>query len=68
MGLLRRSRPVSRRPRRKKCEHFGRVAIVCEKVLTGEVQPTQVGFETMAREYLDLHLEFEALLTHLDGR
>jgi len=60
-------RKPSRRPRRKKCERYEKVAAICDRVLTGEVQHTEVGLRTLAEEYLDLHLEFQALLSHLDA-
>ncbi len=60
-------RKVGRLPRRKKCERYEKVASICDRVLTGEVQHTEVGLKTLAEEYLDLHLEFQALLTHLES-
>lgn len=60
-------RSAARRPRRKQCERYEKVASVCDRVLVGEVQHTEVGLRALAEEYLDLHLEFKALLTHLEG-
>ena len=58
-------RKAQRRARKKKCEHFEKVAAVCQRVLDGEVPYSVVGYEHLAEEYLLLHLEFEALRTHL---
>jgi hypothetical protein len=60
-------RKAKRVPKRKRCEHFEKVADVCHKVLDGEVPPSDLGTTTLAEEYLLLHLEFEALRTHLGG-
>lgn len=56
----------ARQPRQKRCEHYERVAAVCHKVVAGEVPPSDIGTQTLAEEYLDLHLEYQALLTHLE--
>ena len=55
-----------RLPRRKQCQRYEKVAAICDRVLMGEVEHTEVGLRTLAEEYLDLHLEFKALLTHLE--
>lgn len=65
MSLFRR-KPARRLPRRKKCERYEKVAGICDRVLMGEVEHTEYGLRTLAEEYLDLHLEFQALLTHLN--
>ena len=57
-----------RGPKTKKCKHFDEVAAACDKVVRGQLPPSDVGTQTLAEEYLLLHLEFEALRTHLEGR
>lgn len=66
MSLFRR-RPARRLPKRKRCEHFEKVCAACHAVLNGEVPESPLGTATLAEEYLLLHLEFEALRTHLGG-
>jgi hypothetical protein len=56
-----------RLPKRKRCQHFENVVGVCHRVLDGEVPESELGTKTLAEEYLLLHLEFEALRTHLGG-
>jgi len=55
-----------RRARRKVCQHFIEVADVAQRVVDGKVPPSDLGTTVLAEEYLMLHLEFQALLTHLD--
>lgn len=54
-------------PKTKKCKHFEDVVVVCDRVLDGDIPQSEVGTKTLAEEYLLLHLEFEALRTHLAG-
>jgi len=64
VSLLRRR---YRGPKTKKCQHFENVVAVCQDVVEGRVPPSDLGTKTLAEEYLLLHLEFEALRTHLGG-
>ena len=59
-------RPAVRRPRKKACKHYDDVASAAERVLSGDLPPSRQAAEALAEEYLLLHLEFKALMTHLE--
>lgn len=67
MRFRRKPKPAAptREARQKRCDHYARVSAVCDQVLRGDVPPSDLGTEVLAEEYLDLHLEYQALLTHL---
>lgn len=68
MRLRRRQPARYRPPKTKKCQHFETVARACLTVLDGRMPPSELGTQVLAEEYLMLHLEFEALRTHLEER